>query len=393
MAMDFMDTLDALTPRCDADAIEWEGIAELLGPVGFSSLAEVPQHLEFHGEGDVFAHTRLVCQELVGLEGYVILQRKDQLALFLSALLHDIGKKRTTRLEDGQWSSPRHASVGSRMVREFLWRGCGMAGNAELQAFREEVCALVAFHMFPGRLVERDDAMRKVREVAALGELVSGMTWRLVCLLAEADARGRVARDVDEMVERVELARLLAEEAGCLDGPYPFAGSHVRRAYMAGRNVVPDQPLFDGSWGEVLVMAGLPGTGKDTWIANHAAEMAIVSLDELRRRMGVGSEEPQGRVVQAALEQARVHLRRHEPFVWNATCLKRDTRSRVVSLAERYGARARIVYLETSWDEALRRNASRKEAERVPERIVERMLSRMDLPAPSEAHVVEWLCV
>ncbi len=393
MAMDFVDTLDALTPQCAADAIEWKGIAELLAPAGFSSLAEVPQHSEFHGEGDVLSHTRLVCQELVGLERYATLQRKDQLALFLSALLHDIGKKRTTRLEDGQWSSPRHASVGSRMVREFLWRDCGIAGTTEPQAFREEVCSLVALHMLPGRLVERDDAMRKVRDVAALGELVPGMTWRLVCLLAEADARGRVASDVNEMVERVELARLLAEEAGCLDGQYPFAGSHVRRAYLASRNVAPDQPLFDGNWGEVLVMAGLPGTGKDTWVASNAVEMPVVSLDELRHKLGVGPEEPQGRVVQAALEQARVHLRQREPFAWNATCLKRDTRSRVVTLAERYGARARIVYLETSWDEVLRRNASRKEAERVPVHIIERMLSRMDLPAPSEAHVVEWLSV
>ena len=46
------------------------------------------------------------------------------------------------RLEDGQWTSPNHGRVGSRMVREFLWREWEMAGEADLQALRE--CVLPA---------------------------------------------------------------------------------------------------------------------------------------------------------------------------------------------------------------------------------------------------------
>lgn len=391
--MSFVDRLDALTPWPDAIDIDWDGIASLLEPLHFSELAGVPQHAAFHGEGDVLAHTRLVCQELVRLEGFAVLRRRDQLALFLAALLHDIGKMRTTRLVDGRWSSPRHASVGSQMAREFLWRDCELAGASETQAFREEVCVLVAYHMLPGHLVERNDAIHKAREVAMLGELVPGLTWRQICLIAEADARGRAADDVDELVDRVELCRMLVEDAGCLDGPYPFADVQVRRAYMLGRNVGPDQPLYDGSWGDVLVMAGLPGTGKDTWISRHGVGMPVVSLDELRGKLDVEPDEPQGRVVQAALEQARVHLRKHESFIWNATNLNKTARLRVVDLIERYGARAHIVYLETSWSELVRRNASRSVRECVPDRVIRRMLSHMIPPTPDEASIVDWRCI
>ena len=88
-------------------------------------------------------------------------------------------------------------------------------------------------------------------------------------------------------------------------------------------------------------------------------------------------------------QNAREHLRKKEPFIWNATNLTKDTRRKMVSLFERYGARVRIVYLETDWNTRVERNLGRKEE--VPEAVVERMLRIMVLPTPDEAQSVEWL--
>ena len=150
------------------------------------------------------------------------------------------------------------------------------------------------------------------------------------------------------------------------------------------------QELFDDTWGEVILLSGLPGTGKDTWIRRNHPELPVVCMDDIRRDMKIKSTDDQGRVVQAALEQARVHLRAHEPFVWNATCISPLMRQRQLRLFEQYGARVRIVYLETEWEENLRRNRERQAA--VPEAVIARMLSQLIPPERSEAQTVEWLC-
>ena len=55
------------------------------------------------------------------------------------------------------------------------------------------------------------------------------------------------------------------------------------------------------------------------------------------------------------------------------------------------GAAVRIVYLETAWDENLRRNARRPDA--VPEDVIDEMLGVLSPPEVFEARHVEWICV
>lgn len=95
--------------------------------------------------------------------------------------------------------------------------------------------------------------------------------------------RGRVAADIDEQIEKIELCLAVAEEAGCGDGPYTFMTSYTKHAYLSGRNVLPDQTFYDDTWGEVILMPGLPGTGKDTWICrkNSAANAGGSSNDRV----------------------------------------------------------------------------------------------------------------
>ena len=139
------------------------------------------------------------------------------------------------------------------------------------------------------------------------------------------------------------------------------------------------------------MMSGLPGTGKDTWIAKNLPGLPMVSLDDIRRMLRISPTDNQGRVLQAAQEQARVLLRQKQPFVWNTTGLMKDTRQKQLRLFERYGARVRIVYLETGWTRRAEQNTGR--AEPVPESAVCRMLARIALPLLDEAQRVEWLCV
>lgn len=349
------------------------------------------QNPAFHGEGDVLAHTKMVCSALTATPDFYDLPEIQQTELFLAAALHDIGKVRTTRLEEGSWTAPRHAAIGSRMVREFLWKECGICGRKDLIVFRETVCALIRWHMLPMHLMNHADPERMLRKTASEGELAEDFSWHLLCLLAKADIRGRIAEDMDEVLLGVELAETMAEETGCLYRPFPFNGSFIRHAYLSGRNVMPDQMLYDASWGEVIMMSGLPGTGKDTWIRSSCPDLPMISLDRIREELKISPADRQGAVLKRADELARNYLRKKQPFVWNATNLTRDTRRKLIRLFEGYGARTRIVYLETDLETEKARNRGR--SRNVPEEVIDRMLKKTVPPVPEEAYEVEWICV
>ena len=138
-------------------------------------------------------------------------------------------------------------------------------------------------------------------------------------------------------------------------------------------------------------MSGLPGTGKDTWIQNHYSHLPMLSLDEIRKQLGILPTEPQAPVIDAARETAKELLRKKQSFVWNATNLTYQTRSKQVQFFSAYGAATKIVYLETSWEQQLSRNAGRKDS--VPEQAICHMQRKLELPQRWEASWVEWHCV
>ena len=96
-------------------------------------------------------------------------------------------------------------------------------------------------------------------------------------------------------------------------------------------------------------------------------------------------------VANIAREQAKEYLRKHQPFVWNATNVTLQMRESLVSLMETYHSHVRIVYLETPWDTLLERNSQREHV--VPTKVIEEMLEKLTLPETCEAKTVEWICI
>lgn len=371
--------------------VDWDAITATAYGSFAKKMAHTQQNPVWHGEGDVWAHTRMVCEKLLTLPAYRAESPRVQQILFASALLHDIGKIPCTRLEDGAWTSPNHAIVGAQMARKWLWVDCGLCGTPEKQQLRETICWLVRYHMLPCRILEQSQPERRLMKIAANGELFPDFTLHRLCILSEADTLGRIAADGEASAETTRLCADAAGDVPCLHGPYAFPTAHTARAYLAGRNVWPEQPLYDDCWGTVTLLCALPGTGKDTWIHQNLPEQPMVSLDEIRKELGLSPTDNQGRVIQLSQNRCREHLRSHTPFVYNATNLTPQTRSGLIRLFEEYGAAVRIVYLETAWEEELRRNAEREAA--VPESVIGSMLDKLTPPERHEARHVDWLCV
>lgn len=356
-----------------------------------AGLEGIPQDPVYHGEGDVLAHIRLVMDHLERLPYFQRLDSESQEIMRMAAALHDLGKGTCTRFEDGRWVSPGHSAAGANRAREFFMGQMGLCGTPQVLAQREAVCALIRWHMRPVHIGADGAPGRVVREMAALGGLAQGFTLEMLSALSEADCRGRWADDVPQLLESVELFRLAAEDEGCLHGPRRYKDAYSRWADLSGKSSWPDAPFYNNTWGTVVMMSGLPGTGKDTYIARHHPDLPMLSLDELRRELGVPPGEDQGPVARLCRERARELLRGRQPFVFNATNLSTAVRGRWIRLFHQYSAAVRIVYLETGWQERERRNLAR--ANSVPETAVARMLRDLVPPTFAEAEEVEWICV
>ena len=363
---------------------------ELLGGLA-GEMEETPQNPRWHGEGSVLEHTKLVLKAVTENPAFIKADARTQQILYLAAVFHDIGKIRTTRLEDGRWISPGHARVGAEMSRSILWREFGLCGAPDKQNIREAVCNLIRYHTLPPYAIENEDGKLRLMRAAANGALAPGFTIRLLCAFSEADALGRICGDKEDMLDRIALCAELAKEAGCYDAPYPFPTAHTAYTCLAGKQVSPEYPLYDGAWGEVILLSGLPGTGKDTWIRENCPDLPVISLDGIRKEMKLPPTRNQGRAVDTARERAKELLRKKQCFVWNATNILPMTRKQQIDLFAAYGASVRVIYLETGWDEQLRRNAGRKDT--VPEGAISDMLEKLTPPERFEAHRVEWHCV
>ena len=371
--------------------IDWNNIEQTALSRYEEGLRQTPQSPVNHAEGDVLVHTRMVCDALKRLPEYKELNQRQQHIVYVAALLHDIGKIRTTKFIDGDWHTPHHAPTGSKMARELLWREYGLCGSKELMEIREAICLLVRYHSFPPVAIERENPQLRLHRMAANGLLVPDFSIRSLCMLCKADMLGRKCDDQQEVLDKVALCEELAKEEGCFDGCYPFPSAYTQRAFLAGRDVWKDRKLYDDCWGEVVLMSGLPGTGKDTWIQQNMPDLPMISLDDIRRANKIPPTAAKGRVANIAREQAKEYLRQHQPFVWNATNITAQMRESLISLFETYHANVRIVYLETDWQTLLERNRSREDA--VPPSVIEDMLGKMTLPEACEARKVEWRSV
>ena len=387
-----MEDLLRLVSQAAKQNIDWYGIENTLSSFVIP-MSRTEQNPAFHAEGDVWTHTKMVCEAIVQLDSFCNLTEDKQQAVFLAALLHDIGKIPTTRWENDKWTSPNHTLVGSQMARQFLWQ-LGFCGTPEKQQFRETVCNLIRYHSFPPHAIDDPDGKRKLMAIAANGQNCPIFTIELLCALCEADALGRVCEDEQDrlhMVEQVQLCREFAKESGCYGSLFLFPSAHTRYSYLSGKDIAPEVELYDDTWGEVILMSGLPGTGKDTWIKENCPDLPMISLDGIRKEMKIAPTENQSKVVEIARDRAKELLRKKQPFVWNATNLSPMVRAKQINLFTQYHASVRIIYLETEWSEQLRRNTSRPDA--VPQQAICHMMAELVLPEAKEAHRVQWHCV
>lgn len=346
------------------------------------AMADCPQDAVHHAEGNVWTHTcmvvdRLLADETVFGNGAGVPETRRQ-ALVIAAWLHDIGKPATTVREWDEAEDryrirqPGHSPLGADMA----WRDLIDAGADP--ALADAVHALVFWHQRPHFMFEQKNMLRR-----AIGFSCEGV-WSDLLRLVRADTTGRIAPNIGESLERLELLSLWLEEQELLDRPWPFGNDEARLAFLRQPERSPWFTPQAAGGSRAVILSGLPGSGKDSYAREFLADLPMVSLDRLRLRMNVDPEDTQGRVVQAAFEEARVHLRAGRDFIWNATCVTRQMRRKIVGLCLDYDASVEIHSLSVPLETALARNEARDNP--VPAHVIRRLAARRQRPGLDEAH-------
>jgi predicted kinase len=237
---------------------------------------------------------------------------------------------------------------------------------------------LVRYHGRPPYLLEKESPER---EVIWLSWLVD---TRLLYYFALADTRGRSSKEMTRPEENLHLWKVVAEEQSCFGTPFKFTNDQARflfyRDQLSSLHYTPHEDYGC----TVTLMSGLPGAGKDTWLSRHHRGSPIVALDAIRDALDVDATDNQGKVIQEAREQCRIHLRASKNFAFNATNITRQMRQRWIDLFTDYRARVEIVYLEPPLSVLFGQNKHRSRP--VPEKVVLELLEKLELPTIAECH-------
>ena len=346
-------------------------------------MKEIPQDPFWHREGNVYIHTQMVVEALIRLPEFATLSDQEKHILVAAAVLHDVEKRSTTISEviDGQERivSPKHAKIGEFTARNILYKEIPTPFP-----IREQIAKLVRLHGLPIWAIEKENPVKEVIYASLV------VNTKHLALLAEADMRGRICADQEAMILNIDLFRELCLENNCYGHPKSFGSNYGRFLFFNKAESSPDYVPFEDRKFDVVVMSGLPGTGKDTFIKKQL-DLPILSLDDIRRAHQISptDKKKNGQVIQLAKEQAKVYMRKRTSFVFNATNITKDVRGKWIQLFLEYGAKVKIIYLEVPYRQLIRQNRNREY--QVPEMVMERLIRKLEIPSYREAHEVEYV--
>ncbi len=212
---------------------------------------------------DVWKHTK-----------QVVRQAPPRLLVRWGALLHDIGKPRTRRIDErGKVHFHGHSEVGAAMFRRKLARRLGFEG-----AFRRDLHDLILYHLRPNQYDGSwtDSAVRRFRR--EVGELLDDLLdlSRADITTKRPERKRRGLRQIDELAARI---RRIDE----LDARVPPLPKGLGHALMEAFGIPPSKRLGDlRKQLESDTESGLLEAGRDpdyyvAYVREHAERFGLSS--------------------------------------------------------------------------------------------------------------------
>lgn len=356
----------------DKLTLDWEYIDSI---PEFAKLKECQQNPVWHGEGTAYEHTRRCIEALENIVGYGTSYEPQNRVLKIAVLFHDIGKGVTTTFTKGNWHSYGHEIEGEKITRRILWN--------EYMDDRERVCKLVRWHMDALNIFNSKNLFNSFYRLATHVDKISDLYKVKLCDILGSDMQNQEIKNLN--IKQVEyfsqLGMLLCDSVKTfpiMDAMY-FNGKHC----LADKKGIPT----------VVMMIGLPGSGKNTYIDEKYAKdgvkpWVILSRDDIRYELGfcgkdekvVLSSEKEEIVSEVFNERLVNAVKEKKNVVINNINLKRKYRDGYKELLKTYNVWYEYVYAEAP---TLEDNIERRKGQ-ISAQIFEQMIDKFDFPSVEE---------
>ncbi len=348
-------------------------------------LKPTPQDPYYHAEGDVWTHTKMVCDSLVEQNDYWQSGQDEQFIMFYSALLHDIAKPACTKYEEDKITSKGHSKRGAIDVRIDLWK------KETPFHLRESIANIINCHQVPFfAFNQKSKDNQAIRTPEFLAHQLSWqMPIHLLINVAKADMLGRTFIGKQQSMDEINLFQELCLEENCLYNPKKFFNDNTRMKYFSSQGAIsPDYEFYAENGSKVIVLCGLPASGKNTWIEKNNLDIPIISFDDAKEKYGLKENDNIGFAIHETIDEAKKLLREKKPFIWNSTNINPQMRKKTLDLLYSYNATVEIVYLETDEKTLKLRNTKRNTS--LTNKRIDEMLFKWDVPTPIESHTIKY---
>lgn len=316
--------------KINTDTLEcdWDELCKEF-PV-FEKMKTIHSKPTWHAEESVFKHTQLAYEYLIknNFSAEVYKHNPDIASqaiyrIIPTVLLHDIGKTLCELDEAGYLLSSGHEELSVKLANEILY-------PVNLEDRRVILC-LIKFHdlRYQFKTMKPTTIVKKVQYIASQFGYLNDLMYKMYFeALFKADYHGAIRTTKKDSEE--DFLKDLKELGKYFGSPF--------------------QP-------EIIVMCGLPGSGKSTWVENFtkyqkilksSKNIIVLSRDSIRDEL-FGSRdnmEHEKEVSELFEKRLKAALLERASIIIDNTNIKFKTRERYRKLADDYGYKYHIKYRE-----------------------------------------------